>query len=52
MFALTRMATAGQITADSLVWKNGMEQWAKAGIVEELKNMFANVMPPIPPNKL
>ena len=46
---LAQMATAGQLTADSLVWKNGMAQWAKAGTVDELKNIFANVMPPIPP---
>ena len=46
---LAQMATAGQLTADSLVWKNGMAQWAKAGAVDELKNLFANVMPPIPP---
>lgn len=45
---LAQMATAGQFTADSLVWKNGMAQWAKAGAVDELKNLFANVMPPIP----
>ena len=47
--ALAQMATAGQFTADSLVWKNGMAQWAKAGTVDELKNLFANVIPPIPP---
>lgn len=46
---LTQMVTAGQLTADSLVWKNGMAQWAKAGTIDELKNLFANVMPPIPP---
>ena len=46
---LAQMATAGQLTADSLVWKNGMAQWAKAGTVDELKNLFANVIPPIPP---
>lgn len=46
---LVQMATVGQLTADSLVWKNGMAQWAKAGTVDELKNLFANVMPPIPP---
>lgn len=45
---LTQMATAGQFTADSLVWKNGMAQWAKAGTVDELKNLFTNSMPPIP----
>ena len=46
---LAQMAAVGQLTADSLVWKNGMAQWAKAGTVDELKNLFANVMPPIPP---
>lgn len=46
---LARMVTVGQLTTDSLVWKNGMAQWAKAGTVDELKNIFANVMPPIPP---
>ena len=46
---LAQMATAGQLTADSLVWKNGMAQWAKAGTVDELKNLFTNAMPPIPP---
>lgn len=46
---LTQMAAAGQLTADSLVWKNGMAQWAKAGMVDELKNLFADTMPPIPP---
>lgn len=46
---LTQMASAGQFTADSLVWKNGMAQWEKAGAVDELKKLFANVMPPIPP---
>ena len=46
---LSQMVTAGQLTADSLVWKNGMAQWAKAGSIDELKNLFANVMPPIPP---
>ena len=46
---LAQMAASGQLTANSLVWKNGMAQWAKAGTVDELKNLFANAMPPIPP---
>lgn len=45
---LAQMAAVGQLTAGSLVWKNGMAQWAKAGTVDELKNLFANAMPPIP----
>lgn len=45
---LAQMATSGQLTAESLVWKSGMAQWAKAGTVDELKNLFST-MPPIPP---
>lgn len=47
---LTQMANTGQLTADSLVWKNGMAQWAKAGTVDELKGLFT-AMPPIPPTE-
>lgn len=46
---LAQMVASGQLTANSLVWKNGMAQWATAGTVDELKNLFANAMPPIPP---
>lgn len=45
---LQQMAAGGQLTSDSLVWKNGMAEWAKAGTVDELKGLFA-VMPPVPP---
>ena len=45
---LQQMAMTGQFTADSLVWKAGMSEWAKAGGVAELKEVFKNVMPPIP----
>ena len=48
---LAQMTTTGQLTADSLVWKNGMAQWEKAGAVDELKKLFVNVTPPIPPEK-
>ena len=47
---LAQMATAGQLTADSLVWKKGMAQWEKAGTVDELQSMFITI-PPIPENK-
>ena len=46
---LTQMATAGQFNADSLVWKAGMAQWEKARAMEDLKDVLANVMPPISP---
>ena len=47
---LQQMAVANQFTSDSLVWKNGMAEWVKAGTVDELKTMFV-VMPPIPPTE-
>lgn len=44
---LMQMANVGQLTVDSLVWKNGMPEWVKAGEVDELKGLFT-VIPPIP----
>ena len=48
MATLSQMANAGELTADSLVWKKGMAEWVKAGTIDELKSLFV-VMPPIPP---
>lgn len=45
---LQQMVVARQVTSESLVWKNGMAEWVKAGTIDELKSMFV-VMPPIPP---
>lgn len=45
--SLAKMAAAGQLNADSLVWKAGMDQWARAGTIDELKHLFAAI-PPIP----
>ncbi len=44
---LGRMVAAGQLLKDSLVWRNGMSSWLKAGDVDELKSLFPE-MPPIP----
>ena len=44
---LAQMVAEGQFVADTLVWKSGMAQWAKAGTVDELKKMFIDI-PPIP----
>lgn len=44
---LQQMATSGQLTKESLVWKNGMAEWVKAGAVDELKGSFIDI-PPIP----
>ena len=47
MSSLGEMGANGQLTGDSLVWKNGMAQWEKAIAVDELKGLFST-MPPIP----
>ena len=44
---LRQMMTVGQFTSDSLVWKTGMSEWAKAGSVDEMKPLFPDI-PPIP----
>ena len=42
---------ANGITADTLVWKDGMSQWTKASDVPELRFLFdPNVPPPAPSN--
>ena len=45
---LKQMALAGKFAANSLVWKAGMAEWAKADSVEDLKAIFADVPPAIP----
>lgn len=47
--ALQGMVASGQITRDTLVWKAGMANWAKAGDSPELQGLFASVPPPMPP---
>lgn len=48
VIALQQMAAAGQLTAETLVWKAGMAQWEKSEAIEELKNILANAVPPVP----
>ncbi len=48
---LTSMAANGTLTKESLVWKQGMAEWAAAGNVAELASVFGVPgMPPIPEN--
>lgn len=47
MNTLKQMAANGQVTESSLVWTNGMSEWAKAVNVEALKNMFLPI-PEVP----
>ncbi len=41
---LREMVASGELTADSLVWKQGMATWEKAGNLDDLKGLFP---PPI-----
>ncbi|MFP4381841.1 MAG: SPFH domain-containing protein [Candidatus Sumerlaeia bacterium] len=47
--ALQQKVQSQEVTRDTLVWKEGMAGWTKAGEVDDLKPMFGSVPPPIPP---
>ncbi len=47
---LENLKQDGMLTSDTLVWKDGMAEWGKAGEQEDLKTLFAAVVtPPAPP---
>ncbi|HUL97011.1 MAG TPA: SPFH domain-containing protein [Usitatibacter sp.] len=46
--ALQQQVNAGQVNRNTLVWKAGMAQWAKAGELPDLAPLFSNVPPPVP----
>jgi membrane protease subunit (stomatin/prohibitin family) len=46
---LSQMAASGQLTAQTMVWKQGMAAWAAAGTVQDLAQIFASAAPPPPP---
>lgn len=48
MSQLNDLLKNGQLTQDSLVWKNGMANWDKAASQTELQSLFANTPPPLP----
>ncbi|MDX1548134.1 MAG: SPFH domain-containing protein, partial [Rhodothermales bacterium] len=48
---LREQAQQGQLTRDSLVWTQGMDGWKPAGEVEALRDLFASVPPPLPPQE-
>ncbi|MEM6647591.1 MAG: SPFH domain-containing protein [Bacteroidota bacterium] len=48
MVTLSQQVQQGQITRETLVWTNGMPQWAAAGSVPELAQYFGAVPPPLP----
>lgn len=49
LMKLAQMVSNGQLTPESLVWKQGMTQWEKAINVAELATLFSTNIPPIPP---
>ena len=46
--SLRKMVTTGELIKDTLVWTTGMDNWEKAGNVDELKQLFNQTPPPIP----
>lgn len=46
---LQQMKNNAAVTKDSLVWKNGMAGWEKAGEQQDLQSLFAGAVPPPPP---
>lgn len=46
---LRQFALKGDLTKDTLVWKEGMRQWAAAGTIDEFANIWSSVPPPLPP---
>lgn len=45
---LQQMAVQGQFVRQSLVWAQGMSEWAAADTIAELSQVFGTVPPPIP----
>lgn len=49
MQQLQQMVQNGQLTRNTYVWKNGMQNWELAGNVQELSMLFGAIPPPPPP---
>ena len=49
MSSLQSYAQSGQLTAETLVWCQGMAQWTPAGQVRELTSLWKSTPPPLPP---
>lgn len=50
MNQMQQYVQTGQLTPDTMVWKNGMAQWQAAKTMPELQQLFAaNCPPPMPP---
>ena len=49
MQQMAQMALSGQLTRQTYVWKQGMQNWEFAGNVQELNSLFAPPTPGTPP---
>ncbi len=49
MQQLQQLVMNGQLQANTLVWKQGMQNWEEAGKLLELQTLFGAVPPPPPP---
>ena len=47
--AIMSYIAQGQIQRDTLIWKNGMPNWAQISTLPEFANSFGAVPPPLPP---
>lgn len=48
---IASLINQGQITADTLVWKQGMPSWQKISTIAEFLPLFQSCPPPIPPTQ-
>ncbi len=46
--SIARKIQGGEIRRDTLVWKQGMAQWAPASSVADLSSQFGAIPPPLP----
>ena len=49
--ALEQQIAGGAVTKETLVWTEGMSDWAAAGSVEAVSEMFGAAPPPLPPSE-
>lgn len=49
--ALQQLIQQGRITQDTLMWKQGMANWAPAKEIPELSGLFGSMPPPLPPRQ-
>jgi len=45
---LQQMIARGEVGRDTLVWTQGMAQWAAASVVSDISGFFGSVPPPLP----